>query len=405
MNIKSLLLGSAAALVAVSGARAADAVVVAEPEPAEYVRICDVYGAGYFYIPGTETCLRIGGYVRYDIGVGDVGSFDGAENFDVEDGDIQDTYYKQARFNLKTWTGQETELGTLKTYTETRFNFGNRNRHVSSTYVPGVDPDGDGPLPAPPGETIIDVANPAENKGISLNFAWIQLGGLRVGKDESAYDTFIGYAGNVIQDTLVPYGGFDTNVVQYYFDAGNGFSAVVSLEQGYGDFTIDSYVPHVVGGVKWTQGWGAITGVIAYDANYEEVAGKVRLDVTPMENLSLFIMAGYGTDDNYEDPGFALPVAGGRGMYKLWSGNWAVWGGGTYTINEKTSFNTQISYDEGENLGIAANIAYDIVPGLTITAEVDYLHAGEFGEAGFSNWTAADDEDSLGGMLRFQRSF
>ena len=71
MNIKSLLLGSAAALIAVSGARAADAVVVAEPEPAEYVKICDVYGAGYFYIPGTETCLRIGGYVRYDIGVGD----------------------------------------------------------------------------------------------------------------------------------------------------------------------------------------------------------------------------------------------------------------------------------------------------------------------------------------------
>ena len=299
MNIKSLLLGSAAALVAVSGARAADAVVVAEPEPAEYVRICDVYGAGYFYIPGTETCLRIGGYVRYDIGVGDVGSFDGAENFDVEDGDMQDTYYKQARFTLKTWTGQETELGTLKTYTETRFNFGNRNRHVSSTYVPGPDPDGDGPLLPLPGEIII-VNNPAENKGVSLNFAWIQLGGLRVGKDESAFDTFIGYAGNVIQDTLVPYGGFDTNVVQYYFDAGNGFSAVVSLEQGYGDFTIDSYVPHVVGGLKWTQGWGAITGVIAYDANYEEVAGKVRLDVTPMENLSLFIMAGYGTDDNYD---------------------------------------------------------------------------------------------------------
>ncbi|RWP68253.1 porin, partial [Mesorhizobium sp.] len=82
MNIKSLLLGSAAALVAVSGARAADAVVVAEPEPAEYVRICDVYGAGYFYIPGTETCLRIGGYVRYDIGVGDVGTFTGATSGD-----------------------------------------------------------------------------------------------------------------------------------------------------------------------------------------------------------------------------------------------------------------------------------------------------------------------------------
>ncbi|MGX9115197.1 porin [Mesorhizobium sp. BHbsci] len=392
MNIKSLLLGSAAALVAVSGARAADAVVVAEPEPAEYVRICDVYGAGYFYIPGTETCLRIGGYVRYDIGVGDVGTFTGATNWDKEDGDENDTYWKRARFTLKTWTGQETELGTLKTYTETRFNFGNTQGRAGSETV--YDPD--------VGDYVTTFfPNNAENRTVSLNFAWIQLGGLRVGKDESAFDTFIGYAGSVMNDTLVPYGGFDTNVVQYYFDAGNGFSAVVSLEQGYGDFTIDSYVPHVVGGVKWTQGWGAITGVIAYDSNYEEVAGKVRLDVTPMENLSLFIMAGYGTDDNYTDGGFAFP-AGGRGMYKLWSGNWALWGGGTYTINEKTSFNTQISYDEGENLGVVANIAYDIVPGLTITAEASYFHLGD---ESVSNWTGADDDDNFGGQLRFQRSF
>src|SRR5690348_18283488 len=101
MNIKSLLLGSAAALIAVSGARAADAVVVAEPEPAEYVKICDVYGAGYFYIPGTETCLRIGGYVRYDIGVGDAASFDGVNNVpDHLDGGTNDTYSKNARFTL-----------------------------------------------------------------------------------------------------------------------------------------------------------------------------------------------------------------------------------------------------------------------------------------------------------------
>jgi hypothetical protein len=403
MNIKSLLLGSAAALVAVSGARAADAVVVAEPEPAEYVRICDVYGAGYFFIPGTEICLRIGGYIRYDIGVGDVGAFTGATNWDKEDGEENDTYWKRARFSFKTWTGQETELGTLSTYTETRFNFlNNQGRATQETVVD----DAGTPLD-PADDFLVDVFNP-NNAGnadtVSLNFAWLQLGGLRVGKDESAFVTFIGYAGEVLNDTLVPFGDFDTNVVQYYFDAGNGFSAVVSLEQGAGDFTIDSYVPHVVGGVKWTQGWGAITGVIGYDSNYEEVAGKVRLDVTPMENLSLFIMAGYGTDDNYTDDDYFFD-AGGRGIYKLWSGNWAVWGGGTYTINEKTRFNTQISYDEGENLGVAANIAYDIVPGLTITAEVDYLHAGEFGEADFDNWTGADDEDSLGGILRFQRSF
>ncbi|MBZ9965147.1 porin [Mesorhizobium sp. BR1-1-2] len=379
MNIKSLLLGSAAALIAVSGARAADAVVVAEPEPAEYVKICDVYGAGYFYIPGTETCLRIGGYVRYDIGVGDVGTFNGSKTADHEDGSVNDTWHKNTRFTLKTWTGQETELGTLKTYTETRFNFGNDNA--------------------------IEFANTAHNKDVSLNFAWIQLGGLRVGKDESAFDTFIGYAGNVIQDTLVPYGDFDTNVVQYYFDAGNGFSAVVSLEEGQGVVgTIDSYVPHVVGGLKWTQGWGAITGVIAYDSNYEEVAGKVRLDVNVNDALSLWVMGGYGTDDNLNDPTYAIP-AGGRGFYKQWGGNWAVWGGGTYKFNEKTSFNAQVSYDDWKNLGIAANIAYDVVPGFTVTAEVDYLNAGKFDDADFSNWTGADKKSSIGGILRFQRSF
>ncbi|TIT38281.1 MAG: porin [Mesorhizobium sp.] len=390
MNIKSLLLGSAAALIAVSGARAADAVVVAEPEPAEYVKICDVYGAGYFYIPGTETCLRIGGYVRYDIGVGDVGSFDGAKSNDHEDGEQQGTYYKHARFTLKTWTGQETELGTLKTYTETRFNFGNNNGYGRSAATTGGGTEFFG--------------NPAGNGSVSLNFAWIQLGGLRVGKDESAFNTFIGYAGSVINDTLVPYGDFDTNVVQYYFDAGNGFSAVVSLEEGSGVVgTIDSYVPHVVGGLKWTQGWGAISGVVAYDSNYEEVAGKVRLDVNVSDALSLFIMAGYGTDDNLSDPTWAIP-AGGRGFYKQWGGNWAVWGGGTYKFNEKTSFNLQASGDDEKNYSVAANVAYDIVPGFTVTAEVDWSHWGEEGV----NWTDRSvfaKKDAVGGMLRFQRSF
>ena len=146
MNIKSLLLGSAAALLAVSGARAADAVeVAAEPEPMEYVRVCDTYGTGYFYIPGTETCLRIGGYVRYDIGAGNVGSFDGARSTDQINGKNQDTWFKNTRFTLKTWTGQETELGTLKTYTETRINFGNHNNYLNDNYQ--------------------------ENKGITLNFA------------------------------------------------------------------------------------------------------------------------------------------------------------------------------------------------------------------------------------------
>ena len=100
MNIKSLLLGSAAALVAVSGARAADAVVVAEPEPVEYVRVCDVYGTGFYYMPGTETCLKVSGYVRYDIGVGDSSACRTSstrKTLPTANSTTNDTYYKRAR--------------------------------------------------------------------------------------------------------------------------------------------------------------------------------------------------------------------------------------------------------------------------------------------------------------------
>jgi hypothetical protein len=61
--VKSLLLGSAAGLVAVAGAQAADLPVKAKP--VEYVKVCSLYGAGYYYMPGTDICLKLGGYIRY----------------------------------------------------------------------------------------------------------------------------------------------------------------------------------------------------------------------------------------------------------------------------------------------------------------------------------------------------
>ena len=60
--VKSLLLGSAAGLMAVAGAQAADLPVKAAP--VEYVKICSLYGAGFYYLPGTDICVKIGGYVR-----------------------------------------------------------------------------------------------------------------------------------------------------------------------------------------------------------------------------------------------------------------------------------------------------------------------------------------------------
>jgi hypothetical protein len=60
--VKRLLLATTAGLVAVSGAQAADMPVKAKP--VQYMKICSAYGDGFYYIPGTVTCLKIGGYVH-----------------------------------------------------------------------------------------------------------------------------------------------------------------------------------------------------------------------------------------------------------------------------------------------------------------------------------------------------
>jgi len=59
MILKNTVIGSAFAVLGVTHANAADAIVAPEPEAVEYVRVCDAYGAGYFYIPGTETCVSM----------------------------------------------------------------------------------------------------------------------------------------------------------------------------------------------------------------------------------------------------------------------------------------------------------------------------------------------------------
>jgi hypothetical protein len=118
MKIKSLLLGSAAALVAVSGARAADAVIIPEPEMVEYVRVCDAAGAGYFYIPGSETCLKIAGWARFQINHTsdsfDNGALDGWGTTAEDAGKI--SFASTGQFNISSWT--DSEIGPIETYVE-----------------------------------------------------------------------------------------------------------------------------------------------------------------------------------------------------------------------------------------------------------------------------------------------
>ncbi|MBB2830982.1 UNVERIFIED_ORG: hypothetical protein GGD51_001087 [Rhizobium esperanzae] len=130
MNIKSLLLGSAAALAAVSGAQAADAIVAAEPEPVEYVRVCDAYGTGYFYIPGTETCLKIEGYIRFQVDVGDQPLNFSASN----DSDWDAKTRGQVQFTAKS----DTEYGPLTGVIVMQFNADNASEQsavLDSAYL------------------------------------------------------------------------------------------------------------------------------------------------------------------------------------------------------------------------------------------------------------------------------
>src|SRR5215510_10045114 len=113
--VKNLLLGSTAGLVAVSATQAADLPVKAKP--VQYVRICDLYGAGFYYIPGSEICLKIGGYVQADYGWNVTGArtqhYSGAAGAQDRTVNPYSTRHR-AHFNFDSRT--QTSYGTLRTY-------------------------------------------------------------------------------------------------------------------------------------------------------------------------------------------------------------------------------------------------------------------------------------------------
>src|ERR1700755_2975199 len=117
--VKSLILGSAAGIVAMAGAQAADLPVKAKA--VEYVRICSPYGAGFFYIPGTDTCIKIGGYLRADT------TFNGSVAYNSpacnaaagQDNRLRNYYVARARQDLNIDTRTATEYGVVRTFFDT----------------------------------------------------------------------------------------------------------------------------------------------------------------------------------------------------------------------------------------------------------------------------------------------
>src|SRR6266516_4165049 len=120
--VKSLILGSAAGLLAMGGAQAADLPVKAKP--VEYVKICSLYGAGFFYIPGTDTCIKLGGYLRVDT------TFNGSiYDQPAWNGDLgqrnryMDYFAARSRMALTVDPPPATESGVVRTFAKAAFKF------------------------------------------------------------------------------------------------------------------------------------------------------------------------------------------------------------------------------------------------------------------------------------------
>lgn len=115
MNIRSFLLAGAAMLAVGSTAQAADL----GAEPVDYVKICDAFGSGYFYAPGTDTCIRINGYVRVNVILNRAAPNYGSSN-----------HYFETRGQFNVHARTITEYGPMVGWIQLEGNIGNRNNDI-----------------------------------------------------------------------------------------------------------------------------------------------------------------------------------------------------------------------------------------------------------------------------------
>src|SRR6266850_2369663 len=120
---RNLILGTAAGLMAISAAHAADLPVKAKA--IEYVKICTPYGAGFFYIPGTDTCIKLGGYLRADTTFNGGGAH-GQPAWNADSGQqnrYRDYFVARSRMALTFDTRTATEYGVVRTFGQADFQF------------------------------------------------------------------------------------------------------------------------------------------------------------------------------------------------------------------------------------------------------------------------------------------
>jgi hypothetical protein len=258
---RNLILGSAAGLLAISGAHAADLPVKAKA--VEYVRICSLYGAGFFYIPGTDTCLKLGGYLRVDT------TFNGgAHGSPAWSGDLgqQDRYRNyfvgRSRMALTVDTRTATEYGVVRTFGQADFQFQTQGNSTANPASAAAVPT-----------ATAYFQNPGEGY-VAVEYAFIQFAGFTFGKSSSAYSSpWNGSPGNITSNLL---GGETTvtgvNNIQYTAQFGNGVSGTIGLD--------DPVVFNRTSVYNLSTGLSAVgTGSNAYaGVHAPDIVGNIRVD-------------------------------------------------------------------------------------------------------------------------------
>jgi hypothetical protein len=345
-------------------AYAADAIVIAEPEPVEYVRVCDAFGAGFFYIPGTETCLKFDGYVRMQIGARGGSDYDaGYFASDYAEGW---RFTTRARLNID--TRSETELGTLRGFMR-------------------IQADATGNADASYG----------------MDQAMVQLGGFYVGYTDSAFGAPWALPGMVRfgilhTDDGGQYASQQRQQIGYAFNGGNGLFGSITLENDETDG--EGYMPDVVGVAGISQGWGGVWGKAAYDESAEEWAGLLgaQYNIPGFKGSSIRVGVFYASGVNMY--ALDMPVSGG-GSSDEGTVEWAVAASYNHAINAKWSATVGGEYFE-EFSGDNAYLVQGAVVWLPVTNFEVRLEGSYASEENLLN---GEDDDTWSGLLRFTRYF
>jgi hypothetical protein len=257
-----------------TGAAAAD-LPVRKAAPVEYVRVCTAYGSGFFYIPGTDTCLRVGGRVRFSYQY--FSSRAESNVFGANRGLVgKDNSGFQAlsflNFDARTQTG----YGTLRTFIRViaAYNSGGQinsgtSQRIGQAY-PALGQDTFG----------------RAQSNVYLDKAFIQFAGFTAGRAASFFD-FYAHDLEIFGATAGSNTG-STNLLAYTATFGGGWSATISMEDPVARrqplFADTAAGSAISGSPSFTQLAGPFTQAVPYAFNAAGTPTRAALfDVSQRE--------------------------------------------------------------------------------------------------------------------------